>query len=288
MFACHLFGIDRQVYYRKIRKRVYKQTKANEVIAMVITLRNSMPRLGTRKLYLLLVDKLRLLKIGRDKFFDILRVNHLLIQPNRSYHVTTNSHHRFRKHQNLILGLSINRPEQVWVSDITYIGKREKPCYLSLVTDAYSKKIMGYYVADNLNTESSLLALKMAVKGRKNKSQPLIHHSDRGFQYCSDDYQNLLANNNIKCSMTQNSDPYENAVAERINGILKQEFLIDTYQQELPIMKKIIRETIEIYNNQRPHYSNYMLTPSKMHEQNEIQMRTYKTKNSSQASLAAV
>ena len=288
MFACHLFGIDRQVYYRKIRKRVCKQTKASQVIAMVIALRNSMPRLGTRKLYLLLVDKLRLLKIGRDKFFDILRANHLLIQPKRSYHVTTNSHHRFRKHQNLVLELSINRPEQVWVSDITYIGKREKPCYLSLVTDAYSKKIMGYYVADNLNAESSLLALKMAVKGRKNKSQPLIHHSDRGLQYCADDYQNLLANNNIKCSMTQSSDPYENAVAERINGILKQEFLINTYHQELATMKKIIRETIEIYNNQRPHYSNYMLTPSKMHEQNKIQMRTYKTKNSSKASLAAV
>jgi len=288
MFGCHLFGIDRQVYYRKIRKREYKQTKASQVIAMVTGIRSSMPRLGTRKLYLLLIDKLQLLKIGRDKFFDILRANHLLIHPQRSYHVTTNSHHRFRKHQNLVLELTINRPEQVWVSDITYIGKREKPCYLSLVTDAYSKKIMGYHVADNLNTESSLLALKMAVKGRKNKSQSLIHHSDRGLQYCADDYQNLLANNNIKCSMTQNSDPYENAVAERINGILKQEFLIDTYHQDIPTMKKIMQETIEIYNNQRPHYSNYMLTPRQMHEQNKIQMRTYKTKNSSKASLAAV
>jgi putative transposase len=288
MFACHLFGIDRQVYDRKIRKRGYKQTKANQVVAMVIELRKSMPRIGTRKLYHLLVDKLHLLKIGRDKFFDILRANHLLIQPKRSYHVTTNSHHRFRKHQNLVLELSINRPEQVWVSDITYIGKREKPCYLSLVTDAYSKKIMGYHVADNLNTESSLLALKMAVKGRRNKSLSLIHHSDRGLQYCADDYQNLLSTNNINCSMTQNSDPYENAVAERINGILKQEFLIDTYHQDLPTMKILVRETIEIYNNQRPHYSNYMLTPRQMHNQNKVQMRTYKTKNSSKASLAAV
>lgn len=288
MFGCHLFGIDRQVYYRKIRKTIYKQTKANQVIAMVTDLRKSMPRIGTRKLYYLLLDKLQLLKIGRDKFFDILRANYLLIQPKRSYHVTTNSHHRFRKHQNLILDIAINRPEQVWVSDITYIGKREKPCYLSLVTDAYSKKIMGYYVADNLNTESSLLALKMAVKGRKNKSLSLIHHSDRGLQYCADDYQNLLATNNIKCSMTQNSDPYENAVAERINGILKQEFLIDTYHQDLPTMKIIIRETIEIYNDQRPHYSNYMLTPRQMHNQNKVQMRTYKTKNSNKAILAAV
>ncbi|MFE3849147.1 transposase [Flavobacterium sp. LB3P45] len=121
------------------------------------------------------------MKIGRDKFFDILRANHLLIQPKRGYHVTTNSHHHFRKHQNRILDLAIDRPEQVWVSDVTYIGKRENPCYLSLVTDAYSKNIMGYYVADNMNTESSLKALKMALKNRNNKSLPLIHHSDKAF-----------------------------------------------------------------------------------------------------------
>ena len=182
-----------------------------------------MPRIGVRKLYYLLFNKLQQLKIGRDKFFDILRANHLLIQPKRSYHVTTNSHHRFRKHENLILDTVINRPEQVWVSDITYIGKRERPCYLSLVTDAYSKKIMGYYVADNLNTESSLNALQMAVKSRKDKGLGLIHHSDRGLQYCADDYQRVLNKNEIKCSMTNNGDPYENAVAERVNGILKQD-----------------------------------------------------------------
>ena len=288
MFACHLFGIDRQVYYRKISRRVCKQTKAEQVVTMVAGIRKSMPRIGVRKLYYLLFDKLQLLKTGRDKFFDILRANHLLIQPKRSYHVTTNSHHRFRKYQNLVLTMTISRPEQVWVSDITYIGKREKPCYLSLVTDAYSKKIMGYYVADNLNTESSLMALKMAIKSRKDKYSVLIHHSDRGLQYCADDYQNILAKNKIACSMTQNSDPYENAVAERVNGILKQEFMIDTYHQDLEIMKVIVREAIDVYNHQRPHYSNYMLTPGQMHKQCKIQMRTYKTKNSSEDIFAAV
>jgi len=144
VFTCYLFGIDRQVYYRKIRRKINKQSKAEQVVSMVIEIRKSMPKLGTKKLYYLLSDKLQLIKIGRDKFFDILRANHLLIQPKRSYHITTNSHHRFRKHQNQILDLEINRPEQVWVSDITYIGKREKPCYLSIITDAYSKKIMGY------------------------------------------------------------------------------------------------------------------------------------------------
>jgi putative transposase len=287
VFACYLFGVDRQVYYRKVRRKISKQSKAVEVVSMVIEIRKAMPRLGGKKLYYLLSDRLQLIKIGRDKFFDILRANHLLIEPKRSYHITTNSHHRFRKHQNQILDLEINRPEQVWVSDITYIGKREKPCYLSIVTDAYSKKIMGHYVADNLNTESSLLALKTAVRQRKNKALPLIHHSDRGLQYCANDYQETLNKNGILCSMTQNSDPYENAVAERINGILKQEFMIDKYNQDLDIMKSVVKEAINTYNKQRPHYSNYMLTPDQMHVQNQIQMRTYK-KNSSKLLLTTV
>ena len=288
MFTCYLFGIDRQVYYRKIRRKINKQSKAEQVVSMVIEIRKSMPRLGTKKLYYLLSDRLQLIKIGRDKFFDILRANHLLIQPKRSYHITTNSHHRFRKHQNQILDLEINRPEQVWVSDITYIGKREKPCYLSIITDAYSKKIMGHYVADNLNAESSLKALRTAIKQRKNKDLPLIHHSDRGLQYCANDYQSILNKNGILTSMTQNSDPYENAVAERINGILKQEFMIDKYNQDLDVMKRIVKEAINTYNVQRPHYSNYMLTPNQMHLQKQIKMRTYKTKNSSKLLLTTV
>jgi transposase InsO family protein len=283
-----LFGIDRQVYYRKIRRKINKQSKAEQVVSMVIEIRKSMPRLGTKKLYYLLSDKLQLMKIGRDKFFDILRANHLLIQPKRSYHITTNSHHRFRKHQNQILDLEINRPEQVWVSDITYIGKREKPCYLSIITDAYSKKIMGHYVADNLNTKSSLIALTTAIKQRNNKDLPLIHHSDRGLQYCANDYQSVLNKNGILTSMTQNSDPYENAVAERINGILKQEFMIDKYNQDLDTTKRFVKEAINTYNAQRPHYSNYMLTPNQMHLQKQIKMRTYKTKNSSKLLLTTV
>jgi len=288
VFACYLFGVERQVYYRKIKRKAIKQAKATEVVSMVLDVRKSMPRLGTKKTYHILLEELQLMKIGRDKLFDILRANHLLIQPKRSYHITTNSHHRFRKHQNHILELEINRPEQVWVSDITYIGKREKPCYLSIVTDAYSKKIMGYNVADNMNVQSSVVALKMAVNQRKSKEIPLIHHSDRGLQYCANDYQSILTKNGILPSMTQNSDPYENAVAERINGILKQEFMIDKYNLDLSVMKQIVKESINIYNSKRPHYSNYMLTPNEMHEQNRIKMRTYKTKNSSKNELTTV
>lgn len=275
MFACTLFGIDRQVYCLKIKRREARQSNASKVVALVIAIRQTMPRIGAKKLYFLLNNELKQLKIGRDKFINILRANHLLIAPKRSYHITTNSHHRFKKHQNQILELEIKRPEQVWVSDITYIGKRENPCYLSLVTDAYSKKIMGFNVADNMNTESSLIALENAIKLSKDKTLPLIHHSDRGVQYCANDYQKLLRKSVIKCSITQNSDSYENAVAERINGILKQEFDIDKFNKSLPIMKLLVKNAIEIYNQKRPHYSNYMLTPNQMHQQNKIQMRAY-------------
>lgn len=278
MFACNLFGVDRQVYYRNIKRKSVKESKAIEVVSMVLDIRKSMPRLGAKKSYHLLKNQLKPLKIGRDKLFNILRANHLLIQPKRSYHITTNSHHHFRKHKNQVLNLEINRPDQVWVSDITYIGRRENPCYLSIITDAYSKKIMGHYVADNMNTESSALALRMAIKQRKSKEVPLIHHSDRGLQYCAKDYQKILRKNGILASMTQNSDPYENAVAERINGILKQEFMIDKHNLKLKIMKSLVKQSIDTYNELRPHYSNYMLTPNQMHLQNTIKMRTYKTK----------
>jgi len=280
VFACHLFGIDRQVYYRSLRRKAILQSKAEQVVEMIAEIRKSMPRIGTRKLYHMLSYKLQTLKIGRDKFFNILRANHLLIEPKRSYHITTDSHHRFRKHKNLILEMDITKPEQVWVSDITYIGKREKPCYLSLVTDAYSKKVMGFYVADNMDSESSVQALKMAIKSRNYSTGSLIHHSDRGIQYCAGGYQKVLLKNKIQCSMTNNGDPYENAVAERINGILKQEFIIDTYHADLDVMRKIVKEAVDTYNNQRPHYSNHMLTPTQMHNQCEIQMRTYKRKSS--------
>ena len=133
---------------------------------MVFEIRQQMPRIGAKKLYYLLHQDSKILKIGRDKLINILKANHLLITPKRSYHITTNSHHRFRKYNNEIIDLQINKPEQVWVSDITYIRKREKPCYLSLITDAYSKKIVGYNVSDNLNTESSLIALRLAIKER--------------------------------------------------------------------------------------------------------------------------
>ena len=283
-----MFGLNRQVYYRSTKRSKASRKKAEQVIELVENIRIKMPKLGGRKLYFLLSEPLKELKIGRDKFFNILRANHLLIIPKRSYHVTTNSHHRFRKHKNLVSDYQVTKPNQVWVADITYIGNRKNPSYLSLITDAYSKKIVGHHVAENLTTEGSLLALKKAINTTELKELSLIHHSDRGLQYCSDEYQKILEKNNISCSMTQNSDPYENAVAERINGILKQEFNIDKFDVETKIKRKIVEESIEIYNELRPHFSNHYLTPNQMHKQEKLKIKTYKNKNQSKNVFALV
>ena len=283
-----MFGINRQIYYRSTKRSRTSKNKAEQVVELVENIRMKMPKIGGRKLYFMLNEPLKTLKIGRDKFFNILKANHLLITPKRSYHITTNSHHRFRKHKNLVLDYQITKPNQVWVADITYIGNRKNPSYLSLITDAYSKKIVGHHVAENLTTEGSLLALKKAINTTELKELSLIHHSDRGLQYCSDEYQKILEKNNIKCSMTQNSDPYENAVAERINGILKQEFNIDKFDVETKIKRKIVEESIEIYNELRPHFSNHYLTPNQMHKQEKLKIKTYKNKNQSKNVFALV
>ena len=247
-----------------------------------------MPRIGTRKLYYLLQGSLQELGVGRDKLFAILKANHMLIKPKRSYHITTNSHHRFRKHKNLVEHLQIMRPEQVWVADITYVGNRNNPMYLSLITDAYSKKIKGYSISNSLETKGSIKALKMAVKNREYPNQKLIHHSDRGLQYCSNDYQKTIYKNNLQCSMTESYDPYQNAIAERVNGILKQEFLINTKNIDLKTMKTLVKQSIEIYNQIRPHWSCHMLTPNQMHKQKNVKIKTYKTKNLRELQLSEI
>lgn len=225
-----------------------------------------MPRLGTRKLYYLLkndFDSLQI-KIGRDGLFDYLRSENLLIKPKKNYTKTTQSKHWLHKHPNLLQGFTPERAEQVFVSDITYVKIRERTHYLSLVTDAFSRKIMGYQVSDNLNTENMLSALKMAVRNRKTQL-PLIHHSDRGLQYCAASYQDQLNAHSITPSMTDGYDCYQNALAERINGILKQEFLIETCNNKKEL-KRLVAESVQIYNEMRPHLSLNMKTPNLVHE----------------------
>lgn len=225
-----------------------------------------MPRIGTRKLYYLLKDEFEALgvKIGRDALFDYLRAQRLLILPKKNYTKTTDSKHWLKKYPNLLKEMTPKSAEQVFVSDITYLKSRDRTHYLSLVTDAYSRKIMGYHLSDDLSAENMVQALKMAVKARESRNA-LIHHSDRGLQYCSALYQTELKSNHITASMTDGYDCYQNALAERVNGILKQEFIIEICNTGKEL-EKLIKESIETYNDERPHLSLGMKTPSFVHK----------------------
>ena len=201
----------------------------------------------------------------------------MMIVPKRNYRVTTNTYHRFYKHRDMVSSLDIKRPEQVWVADITYVANTSNT-YLALITDAYSKKIVGYDLSNSLNVQGTLRALKMAVDGRRYPEQTLIHHSDKGIQYCCDQYQEKLIEHSVQCSMTQGYDPYSNAIAERVNGIIKHEFNLESYNASLEVMQQVVAESIDIYNHERPHLSCNLLTPNQMHKQQAIRVKSYKTK----------
>lgn len=236
-----------------------------------------MTRVGTRKTYFLIKADLERLgiKCGRDKLHDILRSEGMLIKKKKNYMKTTNSYHRFYKYPNLIKDLHIYRPEQVWVSDITYIRTNRGWLYLCLITDAYSKQIVGYQLSDNLKTINCIIALKKAIKNRKYPDRPLIHHSDRGFQYCNPDYIEILIANHIDISMTTKHDPYENAVAERINGTLKNEFNLCDRLPDLRNAERELNKAVWIYNNLRPHESCSYLTPVQAHNQESIAIKKW-------------
>lgn len=263
---CRLFGISRQSLYQARRRAEVREEELSRIKPLVREMRIRMPRIGTRKLYYLLKDEFvrQGIKIGRDALFAYLRSEHMLIKPRKSYTKTTYSKHWLRKHPNLLREVEVNRPEQVFVSDITYVKSNERTHYLSLVTDACSRKIMGHKLSDDLSAENVVQALKMAIRNRET-GEPLIHHSDRGLQYCSSVYQDELKNNGINPSMTDGYDCYQNALAERVNGILKQEFLLETCNtgEELETM---INESIETYNGSRPHLSLKMQTPNAAHK----------------------
>lgn len=231
-----------------------------------MNLRRFMPRLGTRKLYHLIKPALceQGIKLGRDGLFDYLREADLLVKPKRSYTKTTFSKHWMRKHPNLLQDVCADRPEKVFVSDITYVESDEGVHYLSLVTDAYTRKIMGYEVSREMKAGDIVKALKMAI-GARQTSHPLIHHSDRGLQYCSSEYQRVLSTNDIRPSMTDGYDCYQNALAERVNGILKQEFLLYR-SKSFNELKVLVEQSVTIYNRLRPHLSLGMKTPQEVHE----------------------
>jgi len=261
-----MFGISRQAYYEGQKTSFSKLLKEQVVLDEVRKIRKRQPMLGVRKLCHLLKPKLRAkgIKIGRDGMYNLLRNHNLLIDKEKKYVRTTQSYHRFRTHKNLIKDLEMTRPNQVFVSDITYIDTLDGFCYLALITDAYSRKIVGYSVSQSLCIEFCLDALTQALKGIKQPDN-LIHHSDRGIQYCSHAYVELLQKNKVNISMTEENHVYENAMAERINGILKQEFMLGEILTSFAIAKELVKESVKIYNEERPHMSINYLTPQAKH-----------------------
>jgi len=220
---CSLLGYSRQAYYQQIKVQAQEALQEDLLVQEVVRIRKTQKRIGTRKLLIMMNVFMHnhAISIGRDAFFEILRNQGLLVRKRkRSKPQTTFSNHWLRKYQNLIIGFVPNAPNQLWVSDITYIRLEKSFAYLSLITDAYSHKIIGFYLCEDLSAKGCVLALKMALKSNPSHDN-LIHHSDRGLQYCSHDYVSLLEENHIQISMTQNGDPLENAMAERVNGILK-------------------------------------------------------------------
>jgi transposase InsO family protein len=259
---CGVYGYSRQGYYKRLKLEEKRERQERDVLLEVKKIRKKQACVGGKKLHKDLGN--RSMQIGRDRLFELLRRNNLLIRPRRNYIRTTYSKHRFHVYKNLIRDIAIVHPEQVFVSDITYIATDEGYSYLSLVTDAYSRKIVGYALSKSLAIEGSLNAVKMALKGVKYPDK-LIHHSDRGIQYCSKAYVNLLKRHNVRISMTEESHVYENALAERVNGILKHEFGLGKRLRSHGISKKMVKEAIETYNNDRLHMSLNYETPSQKH-----------------------
>lgn len=267
--ACRHMGVSRQAYYQGQQRSEQRSARAEVVVELVKQKRLRQPRLGTRKLHHLLQEPLKQagVRLGRDAMFDVLRHARMLVGTRRAYHKTTDSHHRFRRHPNLVKAgpdqIQVTRSEQLWVADITYLPTADRAVYLSLVTDAHSRRIVGWHVHASLQTEEVAQAMRMALRGRQT-SQELVHHSDRGIQYCSTHYQELHRRHGIRCSMTDGYDCYQNALAERVNGILKGEFLLSR-PANLEQARRMVGESIQIYNAERPHLSLKMQTPDAVH-----------------------
>jgi transposase InsO family protein len=264
---CTLLGYSRQAYYSHQYSYLQQCYEAELIIQQIQKHRRLQPRLGTRKLMVLLTDfiKLHKIKMGRDALFDLLREHDLLIRKRKRAVQTTFSKHGYQKYPNLIKQYEPLAANLLWVSDITYICLEESFAYLSLITDAYSRKIVGFYLAETLEAVECINALRMAIAGCCNCSR-LVHHSDRGMQYCSIAYVDLLKSHHIRISMTEKGDPLENAIAERVNGILKEELLQQKYA-DFETAKKHVAKSIVIYNTLRPHSSCNMLTPQIAHMQ---------------------
>lgn len=276
---CGLFGVSRQAYYEAEYQGSKTSIAHMIVLTLVKDLRADIPMLGTRKLLIMLSTEFKKhgIKMGRDQLFDLLRFHGLLMRRRKRMVKTTNSHHWLKKYPNLILELSLSCAEQLWVSDITYIRTLQGFSYLSLITDAYSRKIVGHSLFETLEAFGPLEALTMAVAIRRKVSPfMLIHHSDRGVQYCCSEYVEILTREKIAISMTQSGSPYENALAERVNGTIKNDFFPKRVYHDHQEAKKAIAKIIRIYNQMRPHASVDYLTPDQAHEKEGPLTRRWK------------
>lgn len=274
---CALFGKTRQAYYQRLNYNYQEYAEDGIILDLIAEYREDMGRLGGRKLWQLINARMpEAFHIGRDRLFDLLDREHLKVNQKRRRTRTTFSSKWLHQYPNLIKDIVPTSANQVWVSDITYIDTQSGFVYLHLVTDAYSKKILGWHLSPTLHADYTVEALKMAIRDANCSLDGLIHHSDRGCQYCCDKYVKLLQDNRILISMTESGNPRENAIAERVNGILKTEWLNDEHFAGINDARRRTAEVIEIYNNKRPHMSLNYLTPRDAHKMHGEQVRRWR------------
>jgi putative transposase len=270
--------MTRQAYYQHYWQKEETSFEQELVIKEVLRVRKSHKKMGCRKLMVKLEAFMldHQIKMGRDALFNLLAANQLLIRRRNRRVTTTFSSHWLRKYPNLIREFIAEGINQLWVSDITYWKFENKFLYISFVTDVFSHKIVGYHLSESLEAESSIYALEMALDQLKHPVKGLIHHSDRGIQYCCKEYVKLLQDNSIAISMTENGDPLENALAERVNGIIKGEYL-DCYEvNSIQEANELLSQVINLYNQERPHMSIGNKTPEEVHQTNQKIDRLWK------------
>ena len=281
---CALFGKTRQAYYQRLSYNYQEYAEDGIILDLVHEYRKDMGRIGGRKLWNLINNRLpENFSVGRDRLFCLLDREHLKVHKKRRSTRTTYSSKWMHQWPNLIKDIVPTAANQIWVSDITYIDTKNGFVYLHLVTDAYSKKILGWCLSPTLHTDYTVQALQMAIRSAGCKLDGLIHHSDRGCQYCCEKYVKLLQDNNIMISMTECGNPRENAIAERVNGILKTEWINDEHFVGLVDARNRITQVIDIYNNKRPHLSLDYATPNQAYVMKGEQRRKWKNYYKSQS-----
>lgn len=277
---CRLLGVSRQAYYQNGWFEEKVTAGQAVVLEQVRQIRSAHPAIGTKKLYVMLQPLLQEhhIKMGRDALFDLLSAHQMLVRRRKRRVYTTQSNHWFKKYPNLIEQMELIRPNQLWVADITYYKIPQGYIYINLITDAYSKKILGYHAADNLEAGNNVKSLEMALATLSSAPSDffLIHHSDRGLQYCSKEYVRLLQAHKITISMTEDGNPLKNAIAERINGIIKHEYLKYYNIRNRADAMLALSEAVLLYNQERPHWSCNLLTPETIHKEKMAAKKLWK------------